>query len=143
MVSLSAKRSGFTLIEIVVAMAIIAILALVATAPIMNYVKNARVSSAKSTLRVLEGAITIYESHTAQLPSRLNDLVKKPADERAAKRWQQGSYLKGKEVPLDPWGNKYQYKLTPQNPDHKYELYSYGPNGKGGPKEEIISVWDL
>lgn len=83
----------------------------------------------------------MFNAHTGQYPARLNDLLKKPADEKIARKWE-GPYLKAKEVPEDAWGSKYVYKLTPQA-EHKYDLYSYGPNGKGSPKEEWISVWNL
>jgi hypothetical protein len=45
--------------------------------------------------------------------------------------------------PEDAWGEKFYYKVNPAGGTRPYELYSYGPEGKGGPKDEQISVWDL
>lgn len=135
-------RDAFTLIEIMIAIAIIAILTAVIAPNFVGYMKKSRISSTESTIRMLEGAINMFNAHTGQYPGRLVELIKKPADEKLARKWD-GPYIKQKEIPEDPWGNKYIYKLTPQGTDHKYELYSHGPNGKGAPKEEIISVWNL
>lgn len=134
-------RQGFTLIEIMFAITIIAILTAIVAPNLVSYVRSARISSTESTVRMLEGAINMFNAQTGQYPARLNDLVKKPAEEKIARKWQ-GPYLKQKEMPEDPWGNKYVYKLTPQG-ENKYDLYSYGPNGKGSPKDEWISVWSL
>ena len=133
-------HKGFTLIEIMIAIAIIAIMAAVIGPGIFQYLETAKKSNAKSTIRVLEGAITLYQAQVGQLPANLRDLVKAPRDEKLRKKWE-GPYLKQKEVPTDPWGNKYQYRVTPQG-ENPYELHSYGPKGKGTPKSEWLSVWD-
>lgn len=135
-----AARAGFTIIELIIAMAIIAILAGVVVPNFFSYVGKARIQSSREVIHALEGAITVYNAHTGQFPTRLQDLVKKPADKALEKKWQ-GPYLKQKEISTDPWGARYVYQVTPQA-EHPYELYSYGPNGKSAPKSEWISVWD-
>ena len=107
---------------------------------LFRYLETARKSNAKSTIRVLEGAITLFQAQVGQFPTKLSDLIKAPRDEKLRKKWD-GPYIKQKEIPNDPWGNKYQYRITPQG-DNSYELYSYGPKGKGATKTEWISVWD-
>ena len=134
------NRSGFMLIELLIAIAIVAIMVAVVGPNMLKYLENARKSSAQTTVRMLEGALTMFQANTGQFPSSLRDLVKKPRDERVAKKWE-GPYLKQKEIPQDPWGNKYQYRITPQS-ENPYELYSFGPKGKGTPKNEWINVWD-
>ena len=134
-------RQGFSLIEIIIAVAIMAIMALVVVPNLMQYVSNSRKDATTANVRAFETAINMFNVHTGQLPARLQDLVKKPADERVARKWQ-GPYLLQREIPEDAWGNRFQYKVTPQG-EHKYELYSYGPDGKGSPKAEWINVWDL
>ncbi len=133
-------RDGFTLMEVMIAIAIVAIIAAVIAPGLFRYLETAKKSNAKSTIRVLEGAITLYQAQVGQLPANLRDLVKAPRDEKLRRKWE-GPYLKQKEVPADPWGNKYQYRVTPQG-ENPYELYSYGPKGKGTPKNEWLSVWD-
>ena len=133
-------RDGFTLIEIIIAIAIVAILAAVIAPNFIGYIQNARKSSAVSNIKMFQNAIMLYNAHTGQFPTRLKDLVSKPRDERVMKKWQ-GPYINQKEVPVDPWGNRYYYKVTPGG-QNQYELHSFGPQGKGSPKDEWISVWD-
>ena len=135
-------KKGFTLIELMIAIAVFAIISLVVIPNVLKYMKDAKISSAKANLQVLKGAITQYQLSINQLPTRLTDLVKSPADEKAKKKWT-GSFLEKTEVPEDPWGEKYQYKVNAAGASHPYELYSFGENGKGAPKAEWIDVWDL
>jgi general secretion pathway protein G len=134
-------RSGFTLIELVVAIAILAVLAAIVGPAIMNKIDNARKSATLSNLKTLKTAIDTFKSGTGRYPAKLHDLVEKPKEEAVARNWQKGGYIEGGELPQDSWHEDFQYKRTPEakNP---YELYSYGPNGAGAPKDEWISVWN-
>lgn len=131
-------RSGFSLIEIMIAVAIMVILAAVAVPTFLNYLESAKESSTKSSLTVINGAIKTYYLQIGKYPGKLNDLVEKPKDEEAAAKWR-GAFIEN-EIPLDGWGNKFQYKATPDGA-HAYELYSFGSKGKSAPKNEWISVW--
>jgi general secretion pathway protein G len=129
-------QDGFTLIELMIAVAIIGILAAVVVPNFMGYLRRAKVSAAKTELKVLADSILNFNLDTGRYPARLNDLVKRPTEEDVASKWQ-GPYLKKKELPKDPWTNRYVYKLTPGQ-ENPYELYSYGPNGRRAPKAEWI-----
>jgi general secretion pathway protein G len=133
-------KGGFSLIEILIAIAILAIVSVVVVPGYMSYMESARVSRAESNLRSIKGAIDSYALMVGQLPGRLKDLVQKPADEKAARRWT-GALID--QLPEDPWGNNYQYKVTPAGSAHPYELYSYGKEGKGAPQAEWIDVWKI
>lgn len=137
-----AKKSGFTLIEILIALFIVAILAGGVAYYVPGYIDKAKTRRARIDLKVISSGIIEYNVDIGQYPQRLKDLVKQPQDDQAAAgKWQKGGYIQGKkDVPQDPWGNKFQYKLTPGE-DHPYELFSYGSGGKGSPKNEHISVW--
>ncbi len=136
------NQRGFTLIEILIAITIVALMAAVVGLPVFRYVTRASKTAAKSTIKTLKVSIDQFYMQTNQYPRALKDLITRPTtDERIAKKWD-GPYLEQKEVPEDPWGNRYQYKLTPGT-QHPYELYSYGSEeGKATPKEQWISVWD-
>lgn len=135
-------REGFTLIEIMIAIAIIAVIAAVVAPNIYKALATGKDSATRSNLRALKSAIgQFYLGMGGQHPDRLRDLVHKPKEEKFAKKWTE-SYLDAKEVPLDGWSNSFKYE-KPGKEGHPYELYSYGPNGKGGLKDERISVWDL
>lgn len=134
-------RAGFTLMEILIAVMILGLLGALVGPALNNIYKNQQKRAAESSLLGLKKSIQIYKDRVLKLPESLKDLIKKPRDEQAAKRWE-GPYVEGEEVPQDPWGEPFKYKLTPgaKNP---YELFSYGPNGKGSPKDEQISVWTI
>ncbi|PJF37867.1 MAG: hypothetical protein CUN55_19900, partial [Phototrophicales bacterium] len=105
-------RAGFTLMELMIAIAILAIISAIVVPNFLRYQETARKRSAKATLRTLKGGILLYQSHVGQFPASLRELIRPPREERLAKKWE-GPYLDAQEVPLDPWGNKYQYKITP------------------------------
>ncbi len=133
-------RAGFTLIEIMIAITIIAIMSAIIVPYYLGYQEKAKKRSTEATLRVFKGSILLYQSHVGQFPAALRDLIRRPREERLAKKWE-GPYIDVKEITRDTWGNKYNYKVTPTGAN-PYELYSYGSKGKEAPKVEWLSVWD-
>lgn len=134
-------KNGFSIVEIMIGIAILAVIAMIVVPNVMGQWQKAKKDNAKLSIRNISGAIEMYEVQVNQLPKRIDDLVRKPSDPQVKDRWA-GPYLKNPKDIIDPWGNKYQYKLTPQG-EHKYELYSFGPDGRGAPKEEWINIWNL
>lgn len=126
-------REGFSLIEIMIVIGIVGgimagVFTLIGTAR-----SKAKRSKADGELLLLDTGINSYKMDTEKWPNVLKDLIKPPSDVKNFK----GDYFPKKDIPLDPWDNKYQYKLTP-DADKKYELYSYGPKGKQASKAERI-----
>jgi len=122
-------RPGFTLMEILIAVMILGLLGAMVGPALNNIYKNQQKRATKGNLMGIKKGLDMYKNNIGQWPATLKDLIKKPREERAAKKWE-GPYIgdeNTKEVPEDSWGGKF---------------YSYGPNGKGAPKDEWISVWD-
>lgn len=135
-------RSGFTLVEILIAIAIVVIMGAVAIPTYLSYKKKGEMTATQSVLKNIKLVIeTGFSTDTGSLPETLQDLVTKPANEEIAKEWK-GPYLEGKKALKDAWGSSIQYNLTPGGA-HEFELYSYGPKKKSAPQAEWISVWDL
>ena len=126
-------RSGFTLIEIIVAISIVAIMAFVVAPNLLNWIKKGARHSTESSLHTLSTAIDTYINDVGSPPQVLEDLIRKPAG-LTNREWE-GSYLKGKSVPKDGWKKPFVYKPMP-NAEPPYELYSYGPKGPGADEEE-------
>jgi len=133
-------RAGFTLIELIIAITIVAILALIVAPKFMGYLDSARITSTQASLKNIKTAIDGFRIQTGRYPTRLRDLIEKPKEEAVARSWQKGGYLEGSELPKDAWTEDFVYKRTPDG-KNPYELYSYGPDGASAPKESWISVW--
>jgi len=128
-------KSCFTLMEMAVVVAIIALTATIVTPVYFNHVKKARVSTARTQIALLEQAIMDFRLDVGRLPNSLDDLVKNPGDDK----WN-GPYLK-RSVPKDPWGGNYIY--TVPGTHGEFDLFSYGSDRQlGGTGEAAdLSNW--
>lgn len=110
---------GFTLIELMISIGIIAVLLGGVYAFYSRVQTNAKTQTTKTALMEIRVALDEYNAENDAYPAKLSDMNKK--------------------LPKDGWGNEFRYRPTP-NGAYPYELYSYGPGGQGSPKEEHISV---
>jgi general secretion pathway protein G len=131
------SRLGFTLIEIVIAIAIVGLMVAVVGPAVFKFLGFGKRSAVDATINGYKTAILQYNITTNTFPKTLEDLVRRPSDETTAKKWR-GPYIDELQ-PTDPWGNPYVYRAT-GNPQKPYELYSYGENGTEATKEEWIGV---
>lgn len=129
-------RRHFTMMELMVAIAILALLSGLAAANIPGYLERGRVSAAKSQVQTLNDAIMTYQMDMGSYPENLDDLVTDPG----SKKWN-GPYIVPAIIPEDPWGNSYQYTYPGEY--GKYDVYSFGSDGvSGGEKFEAdIGNW--
>ena len=138
------SERGFTFIEIMVVVAILAILAALIVPKIAGRSDDARRTAAKVQIRNIEGALQLYKLDNSIYPTTeqgLKALVEKPSVGAIPKNWKLGGYLS--KVPNDPWGAPYKY-LSP-SPRGDFEIVSLGgdsePGGEG--KNADIINWDL
>jgi len=126
------KNEGMTLIEIMIVVAIIAILGAIVMPNIMNMPKKARVQAAKQSINNLKLALENYSLSNAKYPT---------TDEGLEALVSEG-LLKEKDL-NDPWGNPYQY-TSPGEHDADYDIYSYGADGKEGGEgfDADITSWE-
>ena len=137
------RQKGFTLLEIIVVVAIIAILAAYIAPKVAGRVDDARISKAKSDIRVLESSLELYKLDNFTYPSTdqgLEALTTKPAGEEL-KNWRKGGYIK--KLSKDPWGNEYQYQYPGSNGE--FDIYSMGADGAAGGSGEGADIgnWNL
>ncbi|MCB1753983.1 MAG: type II secretion system major pseudopilin GspG [Gammaproteobacteria bacterium] len=136
-------QAGFTLIEIMVVVAILAILAATVVPVIMDRPEEARVVKAKQDIGVLEQSLEMYRLDNFVYPSTdqsLEALVEKPTGEPEAANWKAGGYVK--KLPKDPWGRDYIYLSPGETGD--YDIISYGRDGVEGGEgyDADISNWN-
>jgi len=123
------KRSGFTLVEIMVVVVIIGLLAGIVGPMIMARLEEARRTTARTQIKVFEGALDMYRMHNGVYPTTqqgLEALIKKPTSAPIPRRYPAEPYLK--EIPLDPWGNPYIYRSR----GNTYDIISTGRTGEEG-----------
>jgi general secretion pathway protein G len=125
------KQLGFTLIEVMVVIAIIGIMASLIVPKIMSKPDEARVIAAKQDISTLVQALKLYRLDIGRYPTTqqgLQSLVEKPVVEPVPQNWKTGGYLD--RLPKDPWGNAYQYT----NPGVRSEIdvFSFGADNKPG-----------
>ena len=135
-------RSGFSLVEIVVAVTIMGLVMAIIVPNVMGYLQRSRKTATRVALNQVTDAIELYHSDTSVYPATLHDLITRPADEKAAKRWD-GPYFKKAQYPTDGWKNELVYILNPKGTQPPYELYSWGPGGEGSPSEEWMHARDV
>jgi general secretion pathway protein G len=124
---------GFTLIEILVVIAVLGILASLVAPMVLGHVSDAKISAARSQIEIFGLALDAYRMDNDQYPSTeqgLAALVQPPAGEPAPPRWR-GPYLR-KGVPLDPWGRAYLYEGPGEAHPNTCEVRSLGRDGKPG-----------
>jgi general secretion pathway protein G len=119
--------AGYTLLELLVVMGILAVLTAVATPQLMGYFGKAKTQSAQLQIENIGTALELYYMENGSYPSASAGLKALVEATPEAPRWN-GPYLKKARNLLDPWGRPYQYNYPGSNGD--YEVYSLGPTGK-------------
>ncbi len=125
------SQLGFTLIEVMVVIAIIGIMATLIVPQIMSKPDEARVIAAKQDINSIVQALKLYRLDVGRYPTTeqgLSALVTKPTSEPIPKNWKPNGYVD--RLPKDPWGFAYQYS----NPGTRGEIdvFSLGADNKPG-----------
>ncbi len=121
-------RAGFTLMEILVAVAIIGILGAVAVQTITGNIEKAKVTAAKESCANIANAVTSYYLDNKKYPNDLKDLITAKGDDEPI--------LQGGEGALeDPWGNEYKYERKGK----RIVVISAGPDGEFGNDDDLRS----
>lgn len=134
------RAAGFTLLELLVVLGILALLAAVAGPSVLRYMGKARTETAKAQIASISTAIELYALDMGTAPNSelgLGALISAP---QGATRWR-GPYLKNANGLIDPWGRPYNYRSPGQHAP--YEIFSYGqdnaPSGTG--EDQDLVSW--
>lgn len=129
-------QRGFTLMELLVVLAILGLLMSLVGPRVLNQLGGAKTKTAGIQIKDLEQSLEMYKLDVGRFPSTeegLAALVTRPAN---AAGWN-GPYLKS-DVPLDPWNREYHYKYPGENGE--VDIYSYGQDGQAGGESEDSDV---
>ncbi|MCB1773537.1 MAG: type II secretion system major pseudopilin GspG [Gammaproteobacteria bacterium] len=133
-----ARRRGFTLIELIVVIALIAVLAAVVAPNLLGKASDANRKSAAVQIEKISNAVELFRLETGQYPESLDDLVTRPA---GLDRWN-GPYVKKQSRLQDPWGNPLVIEIPGQN--GSFDIISYGGDGRPGGDGDAADItnWD-
>lgn len=133
------RRAGFTLMELLLVMAILVILLGLVAPRFINTSKEANISAANSQIGLFRSPLDMYALNMNSFPSTeqgLAALVEAPEDLDDDNRWK-GPYVD--EIPQDPWGNDYQYEYPSDRMGDKDfpAIWSLGPDGEDDTEDDI------
>ena len=120
---------GFTLLELLITLAILAFIATLVAPRIVQYLDSSKVRTARIQIESLKSALDLYRIDVGRYPDGddgLGGLIQSTA---SISNWN-GPYLDSAEVLRDPWGNEYIYESPGQTPP--FDIISYGADGKEG-----------
>ncbi len=140
------RPDGFTLIEIIVVITIMAIMAALIVPRVIGHADDAKVTAARTDIASLMQALKIYHLDNGRYPTTeqgLRALVEKPSIDPIPSNWKAGGYLEASKVPKDPWNNEYQY-LNP-GLHGEIDVMSFGRDGQPGGEglDADIGSWTL
>ncbi len=136
--SRAARQAGFTLLEILVVIAILGLLiGLVAPAALRQF-GGARVSIARQSVERLGSVLDIYQLDTGSYPSTDQGLAALNTRPTGANSWN-GPYLRGEEDILDPWSRPWVYRSPSTRSGRAYDLCSRGPDPNAAPDQMICN----
>ena len=137
---MSRNSKGFTLIEILVVIVVIAMLAGLVGPMVFRNVGDAKVTAAKAQLELFGLALEQYRLDNDVYPTTAQglDALRTAPQAEPARNWR-GPYLR-KAIPLDPWGRAYIYRSPGQKDVNSYDLYSFGRDGREGGAGEDADI---
>lgn len=120
------SQAGFTLVELLVVLAILGLLIAVATPQVIKYLGRAKVDTARIQMHDLSTALDLFLVDVGRYPTQQEGLTALVQNPGTLANWH-GPYVKANNVPLDPWGQPYQYRIPGQN-GNDYDLYTLNSN---------------
>jgi len=136
------RRRGFTLIEVLLVLAILVIIASFAVMAYGPIQRSAKIRAARTQISMFESPLQAYRLSVGDFPSTaqgLEALRTPPSDLPNQDKWE-GPYL-GKPIADDPWGQPYQYEHPGKHGNDIPDIWSLGPDGADG-SDDDIGNWD-
>ncbi|HXC56387.1 MAG TPA: type II secretion system major pseudopilin GspG [Rhizomicrobium sp.] len=119
-------EDGYTLVELLVVLAILGLLATIATTQVLRYFASAKMSTAHAQIESFSSALDLYKLDMGRYPTSQEGLEALKAKPPTADNWN-GPYVKNTTSLNDPWGNPYTYVSPGRHGE--FDLSSNGPNG--------------
>jgi general secretion pathway protein G len=131
------SKSGFTLIEMMVVIAILGTLAMLVGPSILRNLGDANTTAARTQVEILTVALESYRMDTGHYPTTEEGLaaLRSWSAQSAPPAGWRGPYLR-KPIPPDPWKHPYQYRSPGEHNPESFDLYTLGRDGETGGEGE-------
>jgi len=137
---ISERDAGYTLMELLIVLAILGLLTAIATPFVLRYFDHAKISTAKTEVANLSTGLDLFKLDVGRYPTSQEGLKALLTAPVAVENWN-GPYIKKANALNDPWGRQYKYLSPGHHGD--YDLYSTGPKGdeSDGPSKPEAASW--
>lgn len=130
-------EAGFTLVELLVMLSILALLAALVGPRVLGYIGSSKVKTAKIQIESIGAALQLYRIDVGRYPTTSEGLRSLVQPSGSTASWN-GPYLAKRELPRDPWGREYQYRSPGQNGD--FDIFSLGADNQPGGTGENADI---
>ena len=135
------RERGFTLLELLVVIAILGMLVYMVAPAALRQLGSSKQKIAAQSVERLVGVLDIYKLDVGTYPTTEQGLAALIARPTGITHWN-GPYLKGENVPEDPWGRPFIYHNPSQRAGHDYDLYSLGRTGQPGGTGDAATIFN-
>jgi len=133
----SNKQSGFSLIELLIVIAILGLIAGLVGPQMMQYFQGAKSDTAKLQIEDFGSSLDLFYLANGRYPVSQEGLSALISQPHGLEKWN-GPYLKKKVIPVDPWGNEYHYASPGEH--GAYDLYSFGADNAPGGTDDYADI---
>ncbi|MBW2240528.1 MAG: type II secretion system major pseudopilin GspG [Deltaproteobacteria bacterium] len=137
------RRAGFSLIEIMAVVVIMALLMGLVGANVLGRLDVARVQTTRGQIKNLESALAFYQMDNGRYPTTeqgLAALLSRPTTAPEPRNYKSGGYLSSKTTPKDAWGEDFQYQSPGTHNPSSVDIWSNGANGQPGGSETDADI---
>lgn len=126
----SGARGGFTLVEVLLVVAILGILATIVVVNVAGRGDDARIKATRASIEAIKTALNLYDVDTGRYPQTLDSLI----NNDGSPNWK-GPYLQQKTTPSDQWGTAFGYTVQ----ENAFEIRSAGPDKQLGSGDDLTN----